>query len=103
MAGWVGDIRRGANPKGLTPKSPEGAIKNALGMYASSALGLAEGQANKPGCLNALVRKGAEEVPNAQRHAPAHGAFMSRGSPLYIGQGQASLMPFSVLSTVLYF
>ena len=63
MAGWVGDIRRGANPKNLTPKSPEGAIKNALGMYASRALDLPEGQANKPGCVNALVRKGAEEVP----------------------------------------
>ena len=80
MAGWVNDIRSGRNPKGLTQKSAEGAIKNALGMYASSALGLAEGQANKPGCVNALVRKGAEEVHNAQRHAPAHGAFMSRGS-----------------------
>ncbi len=65
MAGWVADIRRGANPKKLSPKSPEGAIKNALGMYASSALGLPEGQANKPGCVNALVRKGAEEVPKS--------------------------------------
>ncbi len=61
MAKWKAAILDGLDGQAKA-SAPVNKLKAQLGLYASTFLGLPEGQVNKPGCVNALVRKTAEEI-----------------------------------------